>query len=433
MWEAGKYVWDVKNPITGQPANIQRGAIPTDWDNFQPRIGIAYELAPKTVLRAAYGIFYDTFGANYAQTQQGNRGNWPFAFPQTVASLNMDLPTAFLQNPFPGQAQGSTTPLGCQQCLEVDPSATRVPMIQEWSLSVQRQVTPSTKVELDYFGSHAIDLVGQIVDNTATTPGTGPYQDRQRWPQFPPYVNNGYNLFPSWYDGADVSVTKQYSQNLSFLASYTWSKTLDYVDSLASFGYPFLSPTRFNLRDFKGPASFDVRNRVVASYVYDIPVHSQNKALNAMIGGWQHSGVFSVDSGLPYFVLLGSDNENIGTIPGRVNEFPNMVTNPEANFNPTVSEWFNTSAYQLPAFGTAGQAGKHALYSSGEVNWDADLAKKWLFGEGRDLEFRADFFNLPNASTFSNPGYSLGTSNFGEVNGVRQGGRAIQFGLKFHF
>jgi TonB dependent receptor len=82
-----------------------------DRNNFAPRVGIAYQLSPKTVVRASYAVFYDSFGVNYGQTQQGNRGNWPFAFPQTAASLNAGLPDAIFPNVFPTAAQGSSVPL----------------------------------------------------------------------------------------------------------------------------------------------------------------------------------------------------------------------------------------------------------------------------------------------------------------------------------
>ena len=100
-------------------------------------------------------IFNDVIGEN-PQEQQGNRGNWPYSFPQSVGGLNTGVPTAYLQNPFPGPAAGSDTPLGCQQCLEVAHDGTRTPYVQMWSLSVQRQLTPSTMLQASYFGSHGI-------------------------------------------------------------------------------------------------------------------------------------------------------------------------------------------------------------------------------------------------------------------------------------
>ena len=140
IYETGQYVWSKKNPITGAPPNTTPGILEPDHRNIQPRVGIAYQVNNKTVVRSSYGIFFDTFGINYAQTQQGNRGDWPFAFPQTVSGLNATTPSAFLAEPIPGPAQGSTTPLGCLQCLNAWGPTSRTPYVQEWTLSVQQPV-----------------------------------------------------------------------------------------------------------------------------------------------------------------------------------------------------------------------------------------------------------------------------------------------------
>ena len=435
VFETGQYLWDLKNPITGAPPNAPRGIIATHWKDFQPRVGIAYAISPKTVVRAAYGIFYDNYGVQYGEGAQLNRGNWPFSSPITVGGLNAVSPTNYYQDPFPaGSLVPSPVVRDCFLCWDPTPDVTKIPMVQEWDFSVQRQLTPSTKLEVDYFGSHGINNMGQIADNTGMEPGVNSYQSRQMWPNIPPYFDD-LNVFPSYYDAGAVSVTRQFSQNLTFLASYTYSKTIDYMDSMHSFAFPFITPTRYDIPSFRGPAGFDMRHRLVASYLYEVPVHTQNRALKAVLGGWQHSGVLQIDSGFPYQVTLpgGSDPENIGIVTTVQMEWPNLVSDPLKGFTRSDNEWFNTSAYQIEPYGTLGNAGKHALYADGMVNWDADFTKKWLFGEGRDVEFRADFFNLPNGSTFGIPGYQLGTPAFGTVNSTRQGGRQIQFALKIHF
>jgi len=432
----GKYYWDMTNPITGAPANIRRGVVAPDYHGYQPRFGIAYQLTPKTVIRSSFGIFDDTFGVNYAQSYQGNRGNWPFSYPQTVGGLNLGLPEATMQNPFPVPAV-SDTPLGCEQCLNVQQSSTRTPYVEEWSLSIQRQLTSSLALQVAYFGSHGVKLSGQIIDNSAVVPGTDNYQDRQQWPQFPPYVLNEYNEMPSSYEGGSLKLEQRYSKNLSFLLSYTYSKAIDILDSLEA-GYQgqegCSNPTRFNIGSFKGPAAFDIRDLLSASYTYDIPVKSSNKLLNAVIGNWQHSSVLHYDSGQSYFANLANDNANDGSYSaGRYTEFPTLTCNPNSGAPHTVLEWFNTSCYATPVYGTDGSAGKFILYSQPEFNWDATLAKSWLFAEKIKLQFRADFSNLLNGHTFATPNALLGTPQFGEITGVRQNGRNIQFGLKLHF
>jgi hypothetical protein len=439
-FNTGIYLWDHRNPITGAPANLRPGGVEPDYRGYQPRFGIAYQLAPKTVIRSSFGIFDDTFGANQ-QSIVGTQGNWPFAFPQTLASVNATLPDTFLQNPFPGPPVGSATPLGCTQCQVVDKDSTRNPYVEEWSLSLQQQITPSLKAEVNYVGSHGVKLRGQILDNLASTPGTTPIAQRTPWPDFPPFVDNGYDEYKSSYNGLATQLNQRYSRNLSFLLSYTWSKTMDQSDGLGSggiYGQPSSNPHRSNLAQFYGPAGFNMRQRLAASYSYDIPGQTGNRWLDAVVAHWQTSGIVSADNGVPYFVFLTTDNENIGTASfgsPRYTEFPNLVCNPNAGFHRSVAESFNTSCYQLPQFGTAGNAGRHALYSQGLVNWDAAINKIWPLSEkGANVQFRTEFFNATNSATFDPPSVLFGTVGFGKVSATtRQPGRQIQFALKFHF
>ena len=434
VWETGQYLFNKKNPITGEAANAPRGMFPPDYTNVVPRVGIAYALDPKTVIRSSYGIFYDTFGINYAQTQQGNRGNWPFAFPQSVSAANLGVPSTFLPNPFPGPITGSPTPLGCAQCLEVAKEATRTPYVQEWTFSIQRQLSPSLMLQTAYFGSHGIHLSGQIIDNTAVTPGTTSYKTRQKWPQFPTYTSNGYNENVSFYDGLSVQLDKRYSHNFSVLAAYTYSKAIDTMDTLQNAinatGASKFRPTRFDLPSFRGAAGFDIRHKATAGYVLALPSLPTHRLLNAIVGGWGHSGIITVDSGLPYYVVLTTDNENIGTSSG---QFPNIVGNPALSHQ-TTTAWFNTSAFALPTYGTAGNLGRHAYYSQHLLNWDSSVSKAWqVFEKPQFVEFRADFFNTANSHSFSAPGSQFGTSQFGKVNTARQPGRQLQFGLNLNF
>ncbi len=436
MWETGQMLWDITNPITGAPANIRRGGVAPDYRSYQPRFGIAYSITPKLVVRAGYGIFSDAFGAT-AQGDESNHGNWPFSFSETEGSLNLGLPTAFMADPFPGPAVATTTALGLSQGMNFDTASSRMGYVSEWNFSLQRQLTPSMMLEASYVGSHGVKLPSQIVDNTAATPGTDPYQDRQRWPNFPPYVENNYHENSSESNVLSVKLDKRTSHNLSLLVDFTWLKTLDNTDDLAS-STTAINPinaanaTRYNLGSFWGPAGFDIQTIFNASYIYQIPFTMQSKWANAALAHWELSGTVAADGGAPYFVAIDGDNENIGSV-GRLDEFPNLIGNPNAISHRTATVWFNTAAYQMPAYGTAGDAGKHALFSDPLLNWNSAFTKRWPFGETKSVEFRAEFFNFLNQSTFFAPQSLINDANFGVVNQTRQNGRQIQFALKLHF
>jgi hypothetical protein len=431
-FETGKYLFTKTNPVTGEAPNAPPGLLQPDRTNFAPRVGVAYQLGRKTVIRASYGLFYDSFGVNYAQTQQGNRGNWPFAFPQTASSLNSGLPDAIFPNVFPGPAQGSTVPLGCQQCLNAFPATSRTPYVHEYTASIQRQLTTSIVLEGVYFGSRGEKLSGQIIDNSANPPGPGPVSARQKYPQFPPYVNNGYNGYRSWYNAMSVKLEKRMSQNLTFLASYTLSRNLDEVDSLVNSGSPFETPTRYSLDRLKGRAGFDTPQRFVASYVYKLPVNLSNKIANGILGDWNVSGVLSFDSGFPFSVVLPGDNENVGSLGGRVSQYPNVTGDPHLS-NPTLPRWFNTGAFSMPPIYTSGNAKRNILRQDGYADWDCGIQKQFALKEGRFLELRAEAINALNITVFGQPNSQFGTPTFGQVTGVRQSGRTITVGARFHF
>jgi hypothetical protein len=433
----GIYVWDRKNPVTGEPANIRRGGIPPDRNNFAPRLGFAYQLSPRTVVRASAGVFFDSFGSNYIQASGSAQGNWPFAYPQSVSGLNATTVTAQLPNPFPGNPVGSTKPpSACSQCLNVDKNSSRTPYVTEWTLSLQRQIGENLTVEGAYFGSKATKLGAQIVDNTATSPGPAPYSSRQIYPQYSPYILNGYNEFPSWYEGASLRVQRRYSRGLSFLLAYTYSKNIDYVDNLSNggyFGQVTSNPTRYSGDINRGLAGFDMRNVISLSNVWNIPWRSRYALINAVAAGWELSDIFSYHSGMPFSVFLGNDNENIGTA-GRSTEYANVVGDPKA-VHKTPQEWFNTAAFAAPAVGTIGNEHRNmaGLDSGGLVDDDLAAGKIWPIHDSVSFELRGEFFNLFNHTNFGFPGQVFGTKQFGTVSNTLNGGRTIQLAGKIHF
>src|SRR5581483_1951958 len=207
----------------------------------------------------------------------------------------------------------------------------------------------------------------------------------------------------------------------------------DYVDSLVNQGYPFASPTRFNYQRLKGPAGFDLTHRFVLSYIYEIPGKTSNRAVNAVVSNWAVAGIISFDNGFPISPLLSSDNENIGSIPGRLTAFPNLVGDPNQIEKRTPQRWFNTAAFAVPAPFTAGNAGRNIMRADGLKNWDFSIYKQFPFTEARRIELRGEFFNLVNNTTFGTPVYLADTPQFGQVSSARKSGRQVQLSLRLHF
>lgn len=441
-FEKGTYVFDQKNPITGDPATIRRGGITPDRNNFAPRFGVAYQVTPTLVVRSSAGIFYDSFGSNYIQASQSAAGNWPFSSPQTVSGLNKTAINAQLPNPFQnfGNPVGSTTTTGCSQCLNVDPPSSRTPYVSEWTLSVQKQFNQATAVEVAYFGSKGTKLTAQMLDNIAPTPSPNSNNlSTVRFPGRSPYVLNGYNEFNSSYNGLALRVQRQYVHGLSYLVSYTWSKNIDQVDNLSSgniFGTATENPTRWNGRINRGLAGFDITHVLSMTGTWNIPGRTSSRIVNGIVSGWELSDILTLHSGLPFSVYISGDNENVGTIFGRQSQFPQQVADSHIDHQ-TAAHWFNTAAFVVPAYGTRGNVLRNpaALKYGSLVDDDLTLGKNWrLYGEHKKFELRGEFFNLFNHPDLGAPGQTVGSSNFGQIsNTILSYGRTVQLAAKLHF
>jgi hypothetical protein len=450
-YEQDDYVFDIKNPITGAAPTIRRGGITPDHNNFAPRFGFAYQVTPSTVVRASAGIFYDSFGSNYIQASESASGNWPYASPQTLSGLNADsdqinpnnnyavdsqMPNVFSGAPSPA---GSTTTTGCSQCLNVNPSSSRTPYVSEWTLSVQKEFGRSMGVEVAYFGSKGTKLTAQMLDNIAPTPSPDPNNlQTVRFPGVSPYVLNGYNEFNSSYNGLAVRVQRQYSHGLSYLAAYTWSKNIDQVDNLSSgniFGTQTENPTRWNGYLNHALAGFDMTHVLSMTGTWRVPGHTRYRAVNGVVSGWELSDIFALHSGMPFSVYSSYDNENVGTIYGRQSEFPQQIAGSHIAHR-TPAEWFNTAAFEEPAFGTRGNVNRNPaeLKSGGLVDDDMTLGKLWnVYRESTKFELRGEFFNLFNHTNYGFPGQTVGSSNFGQVSSTLNSARTVQLAAKVHF
>ena len=155
--------------------------------------------------------------------------------------------------------------------------------------------------------------------------------------------------------------------------------------------------------------------------------------LDAIVANWSTAGIISVDNGVPFSARLTADVANIGTVPGRYTEFPNLVGDPKAISQRNPQQWFNANAFQIPASGTFGNAGRNILRTDGIKTWNASVAKRWPFAESRLVELRGEFFNILNRTSFGYPGFIADSPQFGKQSSTFVSGRQIQVALKLHF
>ncbi len=407
------------------------------YGNWAPRIGLAYSPDNgKTAIRAAFGMSYfpDNFGATGGTLER----NYPFF---TITQLNP--PTAF--TPFYSLNQGLPAPTN----VPYTPGGTLVPPpgfgvffvasnfrqdeAQVWNFSIERQLPANMMFSAAYVGTHGVRLYRDLQLNQAV-PGPGLVAPRLPFYGVAPNIptvdqRNGDGR--SRYDSLQLKLEKRYSFGLSFLASYTWSKTMDDTSNII---YPYSDSLNYMLSN--GFKLVDVPQNFVFSYNYELPF-GPGKALannwsgfkGQLVGGWSINGISVFQAGQPLLITVQNNllNNNGGSNPANIT--CNSVPTPN-----TVSQWFNTGCFAPPPAYTFGNTTAGQVFGPGIINSDFSLAKETaLWSENRRLRLEADFFNLFNHPHFSNPNTTLGNSGFGTISSDRLPPRVIQIGAKFSF
>lgn len=433
---SNQYVWAGRNPLTGQGPNVRRSVIDPDWNNFAPRIGLAYRVKPNTTIRAGYGIFYVS---NWLWEVQGVRGSWPYAISETLSAQNTGFPTKPIETFFsPDLTPGPNTPPSSQHTLgRLD----RTSYMQQWNLGVQRELARDLLLEVDYVGNKGTKLA-VFLDGNDPPPGPGVVGSPGHPRPFPQAgaFSEITNLATSNYSALQVKLEKRFSNGLQFLTSYAWGHYLDVGGSGFSQGSAVQDIRHINADRADG--TFDFRHIFTASYVYDLPFGKGKRWLagasglvDQLVGGWEITGITHYNTGGPVNVSLPFDNANIG--PRSAQERPNRILGQPAKIispNDRTQGWLNPAAFQVPAKFTFGTLGRNTERGPGFGNWDFGVFKNFPFHEGSQVvQFRAEFFNLFNHVNLGNPNGSLGTLNFGKIFGVQNASRDIQFALKFIF
>ena len=366
--------------------------------------------------------------------------------PWSYPSLGYNPPFNMVWSPSPSKLSGGYVldPLGdsdAQFQIASLPAKMHTPRLQQWNLSAQRELANGLTFEANYSGSAGKNLYALVYFNQAV-PGTSfddlesrfPYPYRQDTSQ---QTNNGSY---SRYHALLMKVEKRYSHGLSFLASYTFSHTLDNASdaNLGSFhaGDTFRDPRHLNWE--YGNSDFDVRHRFVFSWIYDLPVGTgkayggqMSRLADAFLGGWQVNGIWALQSGY-WFTPFGV-NDSCYCNDGNASSLrPDAIGN--ANTGPkTVDEWFNLSAFDINVpDGRHGNAGRNPILGPGLSNLDLGLHKAFRFTETKRLEFRAEFFDLPNHPNWDRPVIDYGNDNVDKILTSRTS-REIQLALKFIF
>jgi hypothetical protein len=450
----------------GDPG-VPAGLIPTFKKGFAPRFGFAWDPtgSSKWLVTSSYGIFHEPY-----YTGQGGPLQSPISAPPYLQTAQISVPN--FSDPFNGNppAPGAfATPL---TNLTLAPNLP-LPYSQDWDLNIQRSLASDLLLEVGYVGTKGTKLPRFIEGNPAIyVPGINPATgqpnstsgnaDQRRLysgctlaQNSPPCIFSSTGLIAgianSSYNALETSLRKRFSHGVSFLASYTLSKTLDDASSFNMTGSASkpvagendLAQDPFNLAAERGRSLFDARHRFVLSYQWSLPFWQQPHGwYQRALAGWQLNGIVTLMSGTPFTVFDSVDVSEQGGAPeisGFSANRPNLVSGQNPNSGPhTPTAWLNRSAFQqitpdpnspVQQFGSAG---RNIAQGPGYAGWDFSAFKSIPVTEGKEFQFRAEFFNFLNHTNFRLPDSDISSPTFNQVLAA-QDPRLIQLALKFAF
>lgn len=433
----------------GGQGGYPKGLTFPDRNNFAPRVGFSFNPhGGHSVIRAGYGGSYAYPEMNLWCNQVHNV---PLVFPEIQAS-NPFVPSIFgmgFNPPVLGRTLVGFT--------AIEPHW-QVPFIQQASVNVERQFGKSLMLEIGYVGAWGRNLDrARLVNNGAPSPlPLGPRRPYQTvsfvegitlpdtWPiaslTFPVGPINLLEFTArSEYNAGYVQAKQRLAGGLSFLASYTYSKSMADSPSFRSAAMePEVPQDSFNLDAEWGPAGCDIRHRLVASLIYRIPYSASTtgdasawqRAARRVLGDWQIAAIHQMQSGFPFTVSVFGDTANAGALlnvnPVRANTVPGVSPYlPEGQRN--AERWFNTDAFVSPAAFTFGNAGRNSVYGPGLAKTDLAIQRDFVVRNEVRLEVRAEVFNAFNITNYGTPERFVNTPQFGSVIMAATPARQIQF------
>src|SRR5271157_81409 len=437
----------------GPPPVCSNGTLPngplldTQHLNFAPRLGISYSPNFKLVVRAGYGIFYtQDIGNAYFDMARNIAGRVTYTNTDSASGIfgNSSLTWA---NATPGASGGAIANLPPSTAF-ANAVSHKTSYTQQFMLNIQQQIGQNWSFEAGYQGALSRHLYGFKNANVATPYGYIGTGVATSVKSRTPFANmGGIQYVHDWgtanYNAFSIKATRRFSNGLNVIASYTLGKSLDESSGVRSQGNEQLFPQNNECIycDY-GRSAFDVHNRIVGSALYQLPIGPgklvpvKNKALNAVIGGWQVGGIFTHQTGQVGFPLLGYDNASIAN-PGGNMDRPNATgVSPYLSGSArSLNVWVNKAAYTPAAPGFYGNVQRGSYTGPGLTNLDASLHKVFNmpYNEKHQVSIRFEAFNALNHPNLGAPNLTYSSSTFGRIGGTATAMRQLQLAAKYQF
>jgi outer membrane receptor protein involved in Fe transport len=404
-------------------------------DNFGPRVGVALSLNSRTVLRAGYGLYFDTASAT-AQEMQNTAGIWPSNFSAYAGYNGLASPLTTIEqidrtalSPITeGAPWGTVTYFW-------DPHKKNA-MSHQWNLEVQRELSPSFVVSAAYVGSLNRRQDLNVLANAARTPGPGSAAEvntRRPFPYYGAATLYGTDLGVGTYNALQLRAERRLASGLQFLVAYTLSRSTDNGGDSWFAGNP---QNTYDLDDSKGPSNNDRTHLLRISGMYELPFGRGKRWLSEglasyILGKWQVNTILVAESGTPVVIVVPGDVANIGAGNIKAYARPDLVGDPQLS-EPTANRWFNTAAFAIPnlAFGNAKRG---LVRNPGYWSADVSMSKNVPIRQRATLQLRVEAFNVFNHTNLADPDANIRSPTFGRITNMRGAPRNVQLGVRLGF
>lgn len=422
----------------------RRAAYKADRNNFAPRFGFAYSMDPKTVIRGGYGIFYTNSQA-FLNNFVINRRQPPFAETQQITSSTA-TPQINIANPFVSAAAALV--VGTQN---INPDF-KEGYTQQWNLTVQRELPFNFSLEAGYVANKGTNLDELVFYNVPTPGPSATIQARRPFPAWgtalsmDPYVTSNYNSL-------QVKAVRRAKKGMTTLVAYTWAKSIDLSSERGSGdrggGFSGSGDERNRAGSSRGLSGFDVRQRLVISSVYELPVgtgkallRNAGPVLNKTVSGWETSFIATFQGGFPITAAMSGDvnGDGITDRPDLVGPISYNTREPLCYIIDSRNPACNTSSSAFVNLPTGslrfGSEGRDTIIGPGLAQTDLGVGKNTRFGKDErfNLQFRWEAFNLFNRANYNQPNIVVNVSSprFGSISSAGRA-REMQFGMKLEF
>lgn len=410
---------------------LERAFINLDRNNFAPRVGLAYQLTPKTVIRSAAGVFYG--GLGYQAIAQMGPANPPYFLNVTLASSSTSsVSQMVLATGFPLDML-SPSRLANPAAVTF-PSNFPISTIYQWNVSVQQELPASMAFTAAYVGSGSNFMPG-FMDINDALPGAGAVNARRPFTAYGGITLNGPFAHAS-YHSLQGKLERRFTAGFSMLGSYTLSHGMDNsINGEDSGAGSTLPQNPRNLRAERASSATDIRHRFVTSAIWDIPVGRSKGVLGnstiarAVFGGWQMAGILTLQTGVPLTPTLSVNPANT-TGPARPDRLADGNL-PEGER--TISRWFDRTAFAAATPFNFGNSGRHVIRAPGLHTLDGSVNRNFRIGEQRRIEFRWEMFNLTNSAQFGRPNLNVNLAQGGTITTTSVPNRNMQLGMRFVF